>query len=207
MDAHIISIIYVVVLFTIYVGLWAVKKRSQIKATGLDPEVFGKSASPLQRYIFQLTKVITIAAIILIASHAFLPDTVWGLQPLSYLNKQWIDLTGFLVGLTGLVLCWSAQRTMADAWRVGIDETSSTELVTGGPFRFVRNPTYTGLFTLLVGLWLIWPTWAVLTFVVIFVLMLEVQVRCEEEFMLRKHGDAYSAYFNQTGRYLPKKAK
>lgn len=42
-----------------------------------------------------------------------------------------------------------------------------------------------------------------LTFAGLFWMMLEVQVRCEEEFLLQRHGLTYAAYFAKTKRYIP----
>lgn len=59
------------------------------------------------------------------------------------------------------------------------------------------------LLALTAAFWLIWPTWAVLTFALLFVVMLEVQVRFEEKFLLQQHGKAYTEYFARTKRYVP----
>jgi protein-S-isoprenylcysteine O-methyltransferase Ste14 len=41
------------------------------------------------------------------------------------------------LGLAGSLL---AQLAMGDSWRIGVDESEKTELVTAGPFAVVRNP-------------------------------------------------------------------
>jgi protein-S-isoprenylcysteine O-methyltransferase Ste14 len=84
-----------------------------------------------------------------------------------------------------------------------IDEEARPPLVTSGVYRYVRNPTYAGLFALNGGLWLIWPTPAVAAFALAFYLLIEMQVRCEEEYLLRAHGEEYRRYAAQVGRYVP----
>lgn len=196
--------LYAGLLFGGYAALWAAKRRSQRRTTGIDPDVFAQHPSGgLQGYMSSLSRALQCYVILLIGAQAFVPPTLSGLRPLPLVDQPGVDELGLFVGVAGLILCWMAQRTMAASWRVGIDETNPTELITSGPFRLIRNPTYSGLFTLAVGFWLIWPTWAVLTFALLFVVMLEVQVRCEEEYMLRQHGEAYEAYFAQTKRYIP----
>ena len=60
-----------------------------------------------------------------------------------------------------------------------------------------------GLFLLNSGIWLLWPTWTVFLFNVLFVLFLEIQVRCEEDFLVARHGDVYVEYKQKTKRYFP----
>lgn len=198
------STAYVGLLFLGYAALWSLKRRQQRLTTGIDPDIFAqRPSSGLQSYVSSLSRVLQCYVGIVIAVHALVPGDIAGLRQLPLLDRPRVDEAGFLLGVAGLMLCWLAQRAMAGSWRVGIDETNPTELITSGPFRLIRNPTYSGLFALTLGFWLIWPTWAVLMFAALFVVMLEVQVRSEEEYMLRKHGEAYESYFARTKRYIP----
>lgn len=114
-----------------------------------------------------------------------------------------MDAFGFFAGLMGLSLCAYAQHKMGKSWRVGIDEESTTDLITTGVYKFIRNPTYLGLFILIAGVWLIWPTWTVFVLYLLFLLLLEIQVRCEEDYLTVTHGDEYLEYKLKTKRYIP----
>ena len=46
---------------------------------------------------------------------------------------------------------------MGDSWRIGVEESDRTELVTGGVFGLVRNPIYTGMIPAFVGIALLVP--------------------------------------------------
>jgi protein-S-isoprenylcysteine O-methyltransferase Ste14 len=201
------SVLYVSVLFGGYSLLWAVKRREVLRKTGTDPDVMGCSTDRLQGYIATVMNVMTGFVVVLIAVHAVAPRTGWGLNRLSPLEGGWFDLTGLVVGLAGLALSRAAQTAMGTAWRVGIDEQQATPLVTAGIFRHVRNPTYSGLFLVMAGLWLVWPTPLVTLFVALFVFMIEVQVRREEEYLITLHGERYEAYAERTPRYLPRMSR
>lgn len=67
----------------------------------------------------------------------------------------------FLVLVGGVVTIWS-QAAMGASWRVGVDPSESTVLVTEGPFAWVRNPVFTGMAVGVFGLVLIVPTWVTL---------------------------------------------
>jgi protein-S-isoprenylcysteine O-methyltransferase Ste14 len=97
-----------------------------------------------------------------------------------------------------------AQGAMGSSWRIGVDESERTDLVTGGPFRFVRNPIYTATIPSMAALVLILGNvCAIAAFAVNFI-GLEIQVRLSEEpHMLRTHGDTYRTWASQTGRFLP----
>lgn len=195
--------IFVIILFILYLALWKIKKINQIKNTGKNPQVIAKSADGIQKYMNIIFKILTVYVFLLIIFHS----SGYQLESLftryNLLDTFNFDILGFLLGLSGLLLCLYAQVKMGSSWRVGIDEKEKTELITTGLYRCIRNPTYLGLFILNAGVWLIWPTWTVFVFILVFFLMMEIQVRCEEEHLHSIHGDKYVNYKKKTKRYLP----
>jgi protein-S-isoprenylcysteine O-methyltransferase Ste14 len=107
----------------------------------------------------------------------------------------------FAVGLAGTVV---AQLTMGASWRVGVDESERTALVTSGVFSIVRNPIYTAMIAAFGGLALLVPGPVSLGSAVLIVIALEMQTRLvEEPYLTRVHGDAYADYAARAGRLLP----
>jgi protein-S-isoprenylcysteine O-methyltransferase Ste14 len=105
------------------------------------------------------------------------------------------------VGIAGTL--WS-QLAMGNSWRVGVDHTARTELVSRGPFRFVRNPIFTWMTFASAGLMLLAPNVLAVASFVTLLIALEIQVRAvEEPYLLRTHGDAYRRYAATTGRFVP----
>ncbi|MGI5488606.1 methyltransferase family protein [Microtetraspora malaysiensis] len=93
---------------------------------------------------------------------------------------------------------------MGASWRVGVDASEQTALVTSGAFARVRNPIFTAMITALAGLPLMVPTWVSLAAVAVLVAAVEIQVRAvEEPYLARIHGRAYAEYGVRTGRFLP----
>jgi len=198
-----IEILLVSVLFIVYLSLWRVKKITQKRKTGIDPEVFSMSETNIQKFMKRMTYGLTIYIVVIIILHAFNIQFYSLFQRFSLLNSTQFDYTGFAVGLSGLLICLYAQIKMGDSWRVGIDEKNSTKLVKTGLYRLIRNPTYLGLFILNAGVWIIWPTWTIFIFNLVFIMMLEMQVRCEEDFLEKTFSDEYKEYKKQTKRYIP----
>ncbi len=130
-----------------------------------------------------------------------------------------LDLTGVLEGadlgawsVVGLVVMaagiagtlW-AQFAMGTSWRIGLDPTERTELVTSGPFAVVRNPIFSSMLLLAAGQALAVPNLVTVLAVAVLLGMLEFHVRAAEEpYLLSVHGDAYRRYTERVGRFVPR---
>lgn len=97
-----------------------------------------------------------------------------------------------------------AQLAMGRSWRIGVDESEKTDLVTIGPFAVVRNPIFSAMFLTFPGLALMVPNAVALAGFVALVIAVELQVRfVEEPYLLRTHGGDYAGYASRVGRFVP----
>ena len=71
-----------------------------------------------------------------------------------------------------------------------------------GVFRFSRNPIFLGMMLTLLGLFLVIPNALTLLTLVMGVVLIQIQVRLEEEFLARTHGEAYIEYKQHVRRWL-----
>jgi protein-S-isoprenylcysteine O-methyltransferase Ste14 len=111
---------------------------------------------------------------------------------------------GIACAAAGLLGTLQAQLAMGESWRIGVDEAARTELVSVGPFRWVRNPIFTWMAVASVGLVLLAPNVLSLSSLAALLVALELQVRAvEEPYLLRRHGEAYRRYAERTGRFVP----
>ena len=111
-------------------------------------------------------------------------------------------MAGIAILFLALVWIAVAQYQMSNSWRIGIDEKHKTDLVTGGIFSISRNPIFLGMLTTLFGLFLVIPN--AITFMVFITgfIVVQIQVRLEEEFLLKTHGDDYKNYCTKTKRWF-----
>ncbi len=200
---RVVETVSVVSLFVGYVGLWRWKRARDTRKTGVDPEVLARATTPVQFYFARILWVFTGLVAVVIGAHALAPVGWPPLARVDALEGIVFDLAGLGLGLGGLAVCAVAQATMGTSWRVGIDSERRTDLVTGGIYRCIRNPTYLGLHLVNLGLWLIWPTTIVASYAATFFLVMDIQVRAEEEHLGNAHGEAYRSYVGRSWRYVP----
>lgn len=114
-----------------------------------------------------------------------------------------LTLVGWTLGALGLVVVLVAQAQMGRSWRIGIDAQRRTELVAHGLFRVVRNPIFSGMAVVLLGVVLATPSpWSIALWLFT-AHALALQVRLEEAHLLEQHGDAYLRFASNAGRFVP----
>ena len=115
-----------------------------------------------------------------------------------------LAVVGLIVAIAASIGVFAAQSGMGTSWRIGVKETERTELVTDGVFTIVRNPIFSAMVTVQVGLTVVVPTWLSLASTICLITAVELQVRLiEEPYLLQVHGDAYRTYAAKTGRFVP----
>lgn len=85
---------------------------------------------------------------------------------------------------------------------MGIDRANQTALIRRGPFALSRNPIFLGMRLNLLGLFLVLPNAVTLGVLVAGELLMQVQVRLEEQHLSQMHGQEYAEYRQQVPRWL-----
>ncbi len=119
---------------------------------------------------------------------------------------------GLLGTITGLVSCtlgtaitMVSQFQMGKSWRIGVDETEKTELITHGMFSVSRNPIYLGMMVIGLGFIMLVPHLFMVACFVLAFIGIDLQVRkIEEPHLKRVFGDQYANYSGKVGRYFPR---
>lgn len=136
-----------------------------------------------------------------IAPLATLQD--WSFQELLFYNIR-IHQAGAVLVLVGIAGAFAAQVTMGNSWRVGVDQSERTELVTTGIYQWVRNPIFSFIGVSIVGYALVIPNLWMLVATTLLGLGVQLQVRfVEEPYLLAQHGEKYQSYMARVGRFLP----
>jgi protein-S-isoprenylcysteine O-methyltransferase Ste14 len=104
----------------------------------------------------------------------------------------------FIVGGAGLFV--AGMVTFRSFKRISGLDTS--RLVTGGVYRWSRNPQNVGAGLFLVGVALVGGSWLALLLAGLFCVSFRSYLPAEEAFLERAFGDTYSEYRSRTHRYL-----
>ena len=113
--------------------------------------------------------------------------------------------TGFCVGMLGDLIFLLSVICMKDSWRAGIPDKDKTELVTGGIYKFSRNPAFLGFDFMYVGVLLLYFNPITSVFSLFAIVMLHLQILQEEKYLAATFGEAYIEYKRHTFRYLGRK--
>lgn len=171
------------------------------RRTGINPVVFGNTdtAHDLTGRMFKVTLALVPVSIICYWAGA---DTYRLLLPVTYLDTAMAHIIGAILCLTSFVWTVIAQRQMDSSWRIGIDTEHATGLVTKGLFRFSRNPVFLGMILTLTGFFLLLPNALTLLILGTGYVLIQVQIRLEEAFLLTRHGNSYLQYKAAVRRLL-----
>jgi len=171
------------------------------KQTGINPVTFGKSDNA-HDYIGFIMKVITSLLVVTVILFTFSENAYSYLNPFSYLEKDVIKYIGLILVHVALIWIVIAQANMQQSWRIGIDEEHETTLVTKGLFSISRNPIFLGMILSTLGIFMILPNAATSFITLTTYIIIQIQIRLEEEHLLKQHGMAYSSYVKTVRRLL-----
>jgi len=91
---------------------------------------------------------------------------------------------------------------MRESWRIQINITEDTKLVTHGLYKYSRNPIYLGLLISFLGFFMIAPNALSLCFLILMLSSIGIKIRLEEEHLIRKHPGDFMEYKNNVRRWV-----
>lgn len=190
------------VYFVLYFSVTFVVKTMVVTAkTGINPIVLpdDDSAYGLIGFYFRST---LIAVFLYTFAYAFFPAWHDLFLPVARNKPSIVPYAGLILLLVSFLWTVTAQKQMKASWRIGIDKKTRTELITTGLFSVSRNPIFLGMMLSLAGLFLATPNAVTLVFLVAGYLLIQIQIRLEEEFLSLEHGSSYLKYKEKTRRWL-----
>ena len=189
-------------LLVLYVGVTFVWRSYRVwRRTGVNPYVLSReddAEGTIARF-FRLAMLLLVAVVCVYAASDRAYNVV---APIGWLERPLGQ--GFGAALLVLSLVWTAaaQAQMGSSWRIGIDAREGTALVRRGLFALSRNPIFLGMRVGLLGFFFMLPNAVTLLTLVLGEVLIQLQVRLEEEFLMKTQGDAYRDYRRQVRRWL-----
>lgn len=127
-------------------------------------------------------------------------------QPLSfgrYTGSPVFDAIGLTLLIAGSLIIVAAKRELVREQQPSEPGAPTTHIVTGGPYRFSRNPLYGGLLVCYAGLaFAIEMPWHLILLLPTALAVQIILIRPEEEFLAQTFGDEFDRYRKRVRRWL-----
>ena len=183
-------------LLAVFYGCYFGKLLCQ-RSQGIRTDQLGRGKAGRARRIEQIMKLATVA--VPVAEEISILGNVHG-------GPTWLRMAGVVLALLGDGVFIASVATMRDSWRAGVAAEDDTELVTGGIYRFSRNPAFLGFDLVYAGLALMFFSVPLLALSAFAAGMFHMQIVCvEEPFLQQKFGEEYDAYRRKVCRYIGRK--
>ncbi len=107
------------------------------------------------------------------------------------------------LAIFGAILAIYSRVLLGRNWSATVQLKESHELITGGPYRWIRHPIYTGFLMIFLGHALLIGEWRGLLAVAIVFASFWRKLRLEESWLIEHFGERYRAYQSCTKALLP----
>jgi len=130
-------------------------------------------------------------------------DRYWYPLPLTGFGGSAIAILGWILLALGVILAASGVVTFRRAKTAINPHGSASQLVTHGPYRFTRNPMYTGLtLQYLGGAALLDSWWPIIVLPIVLFVLVRTVISREETYLNDAFGADYGAYTTRVRRWL-----
>lgn len=135
---------------------------------------------------------------------AYLAKAAVRLPALGIPGQPWAGFAGIGVAWAGLAVRYRAVAELGESYRTTVEVDDGQAVVSTGPYRLIRHPSYAGLLMIVAGFGIAAHTWPGLAVCVLLPLSAMLQrIRVEETEMADVIGDPYRAYRRRTKRLIP----
>jgi protein-S-isoprenylcysteine O-methyltransferase Ste14 len=119
--------------------------------------------------------------------------------------SDWLRWVGGVLGFLSLAFYSWARATLGHGWSSDLKVDEGHQLITAGPYTWIRHPIYLSLMGFMTGIALVTANWFLIAFLIVSVADLIIRIPKEEKMMIERFGDDYEAYMQRTGRLIPKR--
>src|SRR6476620_3819743 len=116
----------------------------------------------------------------------------------------WLRAAGLVLAALGLLLLWRSHHALGKNFRPTLEVSPDQELVTTGPYKYVRHPLYVAFLLMLTSTGLLSSNWFIGVVGVLLIASITVVRIPGEEMLLEQHfGEQYREYRQRTPALLP----
>ena len=189
MSSHGANIVFLVVVF-----LWFL---SEIIGGYIIPDLRRgktkiKPISQDSQYLFRIGMVsgVVIGYIMSRLSIGILPD--------------WFFVVGIVFMVTGIILRQLSIVVLGRFFSPILGTQEGQRVVSNGPYRYIRHPSYSGMYLIVLGLGFVFQSWvSFLVILVICGLSIGYRISAEEKMLISSLGQEYIDYMKKTKKIIP----
>jgi protein-S-isoprenylcysteine O-methyltransferase Ste14 len=113
-------------------------------------------------------------------------------------------LIGIVIFSAGEALRVWAKAALGRYFTYTVQTSSDQPVITSGPYRFVRHPSYAGIMLIAIGAGAVWGNWLGLGVLTLLTLAgVAYRIHVEERALLEELGDRYRSYAEHHKRLIP----
>ena len=117
-------------------------------------------------------------------------------------HKEWVLIIGFIIFLIGLALAIWARINLAKNWGMPMTQKQNPELVTSGPYAYIRHPIYSGILLAILGCVVVINLFWLIIFALAGVYFIYSSV-IEEKLLMKQLPNVYPKYKSKTKMLVP----
>lgn len=118
--------------------------------------------------------------------------------------NAWIAWAAVAVCAVGLAATWICWKKMGRQWRMGIDPTERSQLISTGPYAYVRHPIYAISQAIMIASICAIPSPLMIAAGAVHLILIQWEALREEKYLLNVDRAAYEAYCLRVGRFIPR---
>ena len=116
----------------------------------------------------------------------------------------WLRWAGVFLAILALMLFVWTHRSLGKNYSMKLRVKEEQNLVTFGPYRWIRHPMYTAFYILHIAAFLLISNWFIgVTWLLGLSIIIALRLKREESMMIEKFGEQYVSYMKYTGRLIP----
>jgi protein-S-isoprenylcysteine O-methyltransferase Ste14 len=130
---------------------------------------------------------------------------VWAfVWPVGFAKSAASLIASMVIGPPAVALVWIATRHLDKQWRFQAALSEDHELITTGPYRWIRHPIYASLFGMLLATGFAKAWWPMFVAGVVFYIVgTEIRIRAEDGLLTARFGEIHARYKAATKAYIP----
>lgn len=187
--SNITVVSYIWSIFWIYWILAAIKTRSNVK-----------KESSGQKSIPRVTHLMLVIISYVITFFQFKNIFLWDRILPSY---KYVDYIGIAILVISLLFAIWARIILGRNWSGAIQKVEGQRLVCSGPYKYIRNPIYTGIVCGFFGTFITLRSLASIIGFCIILTTYIIKINREQRFLILEFGEEYKKYIKESWALIP----